>query len=574
MNDLRCQLWLKSEKVPKYLKHELSNIQDPKEIEDRFYCDLEFGTGGLRGKIGAGTNRMNILTVAKVTQGLAEYLLEHEKVHSVCIAYDTRNMSLEFAERAASVFCGNNIKTYFFDTVHPTPMLSFAIRCMNASAGIVITASHNPKEYNGYKVYGSDGVQITDSIAKEIANYINACDIFSNIPEMPLDEARDKELFRFIGEDVDTQYFAHVKALVKRKELLREKADTFKIIYSPLHGSGNIPIRRILRELGFSKVHVVKEQELPDGNFPTILIPNPEDSSVFELAITQAKKDNCDLIFATDPDCDRIGVLIKGKDGDFFVLTGNQVGVLLGNYIIRTYQEFTIMPPRPAIIKTIATSDMIKAICNKAGVNVFDTLTGFKYIGELVEQWMDNQDFSFIFGFEESYGYLVGDFVRDKDAIIAATLIAEMALYYKTQGITLEDTLNDLYKSYGYYCEKLVSITMPGKDGKKKIDKIITDLRNNYRKAFSNKDLAILEDYKDSKRIFYDTINEEILTLPISNALKFIFHDESWIVLRPSGTEPKIKIYLSVSAVDKDKAEAKLNALQDLIFRVIENEYL
>ena len=564
------ELWLKSEQVPDNLKEELRNINDIKDIEDRFYCDLVFGTGGLRGKIGAGTNRMNILTVGKATQGLANYLLKYERMPSVCIAYDTRHMSLEFAKRTASILCGNNINTYLFDTVHPTPMLSFAVRYMNASAGVVITASHNPKEYNGYKVYGSDGQQITDDISKEVLSHINDCDIFSNICSISLDEASDKGLLHIIGKDVDTSYFENVKALVMRKGLISENADTFKIIYSPLHGSGNIPIRRILRELGFS-VQVVKEQELPDGNFPTTKSPNPEDPSVFELAIAQAEKDDPDLIFATDPDCDRIGVLSKKENGEFSILTGNQVGALLCDYIIRTHQQNATMPPRPAVLKTIVTSDFVKRICEPLGVAVVDTLTGFKYIGEMAEQWMSTKKHSFLFGFEESYGYLAGDFVRDKDAVIAATLIAEMALYHKTCGKTLVQALNELFRSYGYYLEKLISIDLPGKDGREKINKIISGLRENYKTFFSNKDVAIMEDYKHSKRIFCFDAKEDILKLPASNVLKFIFQDESWIVLRPSGTEPKIKIYLSVSSMDKDQAEVKLNMLQDLICDVCIN---
>lgn len=549
----------------KEFKKELSAIsKDAPEIKDRFYRDLEFGTGGLRGIIGIGTNRMNVYTVRRATQGLADHLLENGKAPRVCIAYDTRNKSLEFAQTAAEVLCGNGVKTYLFDSVHPTPILSFAVRHMKAAAGIVITASHNPKQYNGYKVYGSYGGQITDLAAKEILACIEKSDYFGGTKEMSLSKALKVGLLKYIGEDVDSHYYERIISLSIRKELIAEKADQLKIIYSPLHGSGNIPVRRILKELGFSNVLTVPEQEKPDGDFPTTPYPNPEDPSVFDLAIKMAEKADPDLIFATDPDCDRLGVLVKDDDGKYSVLTGNQTGALLCDYIIRSRRELDMMPERPAVIKTIVTTDLAKNICERNGVPIFDVLTGFKYIGELAEKWQNTGGHSFIFGFEESYGYLAGDFVRDKDAVIAAAQIAEMALYYKDKGQTLYQALQSLYAEYGYYAEKLISVELPGEEGQKRCAEIIADVRANYKDMLNEASIAVVEDYKKSERTYISTGKKEIIELPGSNVLKFIFDDESWLVLRPSGTEPKVKIYISGRRGSAQEAESKLSMLEGL----------
>lgn len=549
----------------KEFKKELSAIsKDAPEIKDRFYRDLEFGTGGLRGIIGIGTNRMNVYTVRRATQGLADYLLENGKAPRVCIAYDTRNKSLEFAQTAAEVLCGNGVKTYLFDSVHPTPILSFAVRHMKAAAGIVITASHNPKEYNGYKVYGPDGGQITDRAAKEILACIENADYFSSTKTIPLKETLEKGLLTYIGEDVDSHYYERIISLSIRKELIAEKADQLKIIYSPLHGSGNIPVRRILKELGFSNVLTVPEQEKPDGDFPTTPYPNPEDPSVFDLAIKMAEKADTDLIFATDPDCDRLGVLVKDDDEKYSVLTGNQTGALLCDYIIRSRRELDMMPERPAVIKTIVTTDLAKNICERNGVPIFDVLTGFKYIGELAEKWQNTGGHSFIFGFEESYGYLAGDFVRDKDAVIAAAQIAEMALYYKDKGQTLYQALQSLYAEYGYYAEKLISVELPGEEGQKRCAEIIADMRANYRDMLNGASIAVVKDYIKSEKTIISTGKREKIELPRSNVLKFIFDDESWLVLRPSGTEPKVKIYVSARGGSAQEAESKLSMLEEL----------
>lgn len=556
--------WLSNKLVPETLYAELRQLRDEKEIEDRFYRDLAFGTGGLRGKMAAGTNRMNVLTVGKATQGLAQYLKKQTADPSVCIAYDTRNNSRVFAEKAASVLCANGVRTAIFDTVHPTPMLSFAVRYLHASAGIVLTASHNPKEYNGYKVYGPDGGQITDEAAKAILQEIDRCDLFANVVDMDLEKAQAVGLLRWIGEDVDAPYFEKVKSLVMRHELLEKTAAELKIIYSPLHGTGNVPVRRVLKELGFTQVSVVPEQELPNGDFPTAPYPNPEEPSVFRLAIDMAAKVMPDLIFATDPDCDRIGVLVRDASGSYVVLTGNQTGALLCDYVIRTRKELGIMPPAPAIIKTIVTSDFGKKICERNDLAMEETLTGFKYIGELAEKWSHNHEHSFLLGFEESYGYLTGDFVRDKDAVIAAVLITEMALYHKSQGRTLYQALEDLFAQYGFFTEKLISVTMPGKEGQQDISRIMERLRNHYQELLSEKQIAVWEDYTESMRYDLRDGSSSQLLLPKSNVLKCIFTDDSWFVLRPSGTEPKVKLYLSVCGENHQDAEEKMKKLEDV----------
>ncbi len=558
--------WL-AQNIDASIREELVVIAgDEAAITDRFYRDLEFGTGGLRGIIGAGTNRMNINTVAKATQGLADYVNSVSEKPSVCIAYDTRNMSKEFAITAAEVLCANGVRTYLFDDVRPTPMLSYAVRHKGADAGIVITASHNPKEYNGYKVYGPDGGQITDAMASAILDKINAVDIFGGVKLASLDSPA---LLSIIGEDVDVPYYDKVKALICRSELIKQHAGNLKIVYSPLHGSGNIPVRKVLRDLGFSKVEVVPEQEKPDGNFPTAPYPNPEEPSVFKLAIERAADIDPDLIFATDPDCDRIGVLVKNSSGEFSVLTGNQVGALLCDYILSAKKEVGTLPSDAAVIKTIVTTPMAEPICKHYGVTLIDTLTGFKYIGEKVGQWEASGEYSFQFGFEESYGYLSGDFVRDKDAVIAAALIAEMALWYKEKGQTLYDALLKLFVRFGYYQEKLLSFTMTGAEGQDRIDSIISGLREDYSRYISPDSLAFVEDYKLSLRRNCGTGLETEIDLPKSNVLKFIFNDGSWLVLRPSGTEPKIKAYIGACGTENQIVSQRLDVLEQVVTAIL-----
>lgn len=563
--------WLNEEKVDEALKNELQAIENEKEIEDRFYKNLEFGTGGLRGKIAAGSNRMNVYTIGKATQGLATYLLKHKAEPSVAIAYDSRNMSKEFADQAASVLAANGVKVFLYPSLRPTPMLSFTVRHLETDAGIVITASHNPKEYNGYKVYGNDGGQITDEAAKEILSYIDAADIFEDVKVMALEKAEKEGKLEYITEEVDKAYYHQVETLCIRKDLIKEKASELKIIYTPIHGSGNIPVRTMLNKLGFTNVAVVKEQELPDGNFPTAPYPNPEDKRVFELAIEMAKETAPDLIFGTDPDCDRIGVVVKESADSYKVLTGNQVGILLSDYILNARKEMGTLSEQDTIVKTIVTSDMVKPIAMHYGTQVMDVLTGFKYIGEKIKEFLETGANNFVFGYEESYGYLSGDFVRDKDAVIASVLIAEMALYYRTQGKNLYEALEDLFKQYGYYREDLVSIQMEGKDGQEKIQAIISNLRENAPKEVGGIRVVRVEDYKLSKAYNVLEGEEEAIFLPTSNVMKFILEDGSWFVVRPSGTEPKMKIYVSIIGQDEKDATNKVENFKKQVLELVEN---
>lgn len=561
--------WLAEDKVNDSLKTELTGLIDEKEIEDRFYKNLEFGTGGLRGKIAVGSNRMNIYTIGKATQGLANYLVKVKAKPSIAIAYDSRNMSTEFAAAAAGVLVATGVKVFLYESLRPTPMLSFAVRHLQADAGIVITASHNPREYNGYKVYGNDGGQVTDNMADEVLNCIDAVDIFEDVKRMDLKEAEACGLLTYIGKEVDEAYYQKVEALVIRKDLIKEKASDISIIYTPIHGSGNIPVRTMLARLGFDKVQVVKEQELPDGNFPTASYPNPENKDVFELAIELAKETMPDLIFGTDPDCDRIGVVVNEGNESYRVLTGNQVGVLLTNYILKARQEMGLLNEKDTVIKTIVTSEMARAVCKGYDAQIIDVLTGFKYIGEKIKAFLETKSNNFVLGFEESYGYLSGDFVRDKDAVIASVLIAEMALYYKTQGKNLYEALEDLFKQHGYYKEDLISITMEGKDGQEKIAAILANLRENRPTQIGTTQIARIEDYKLS--LAYDIIEgkEETIELPTSNVMKFILTDGRWFVVRPSGTEPKMKIYLSVIGNSVQDAEQQVASFKEEVLGLV-----
>lgn len=554
------EMWLESDVIDIITKEELKALNNEKEIEDRFYKNLEFGTGGLRGKIAAGTNRMNIYTVGKATQGLAKYLVTNFTNPSIAIAYDSRNMSDVFAETAAKVLAANGVKVYLYESLRPTPMLSFAVRHLGAEAGIVLTASHNPKEYNGYKVYGSDGGQLTDNAANEVLGYINEIDLFTGIKTMNTEDAVKAGLLVYIGEDVDNAYYEKVETVVVNKELVKERASELNIIYTPIHGSGNIPVRAMLKRLGYTNVHIVKEQELPDGNFPTAPYPNPENPQVFELAIEMAKEVGPDLIFGTDPDCDRIGVIVKEDSGEYKVLTGNQVGVLLSEYMLNARKETGVLSTKDTLIKTIVTTEMAARVAEAYDAQIMSVLTGFKYIGEKIEEFEQTGSNNFVLGFEESYGYLSGGFVRDKDAVIAATLIAEMALYYKTKGKNLAQALHDLFEKYGYYKEELVSITMEGKDGQEQIAAMITALRENTPTEVNGVKIATVEDYKLSTRTNVLEGTKEEIKLPKSNVLKFVLEDRSWFVIRPSGTEPKVKIYASVVGKDDVDAAKKSNA--------------
>ncbi len=530
----KYNVWINSDFINEETKNELKSISDEKEIEDRFYQDLDFGTGGLRGVIGAGSNRMNIYTVAQSTRGFANYLNDNFKDPSVAIAYDSRNMSKEFAKAAALNLCANNIKVYLYESLRPTPVLSFTVRELKCNGGIVITASHNPKIYNGYKVYDEFGGQVTDEKAKMIINSVKAVDDFSKIKSIDENVALEKGLLKYIGEDVDKIYYEKVKGLTIRTDLVKEKASNLNVIYTPIHGSGNVPVRTVLKELGYSNVKVVKEQEAPDGNFPTASYPNPENPDVFELALKMAKTENPDIIFGTDPDCDRIGLVVKDSTGEYKVLTGNQTGLLLTNYILSSMKETNKLPQNGVVIKTIVTTEGARSIAEDFDIELMDVLTGFKYIGEKIREFEDAGDRNYIFGFEESYGYLAGNFVRDKDAVIAAMLVCEMCLYYKEQGKSLYDALIDLYEKYGYFKETLVSLELKGKEGQEKIANCIEALRNNPASEVNGVKIVTRLDYKLS--VEENTVNntKAPIDLPKSNVLKYILEDGSYFVVRPS----------------------------------------
>ncbi|MBC5627469.1 phospho-sugar mutase [Clostridium sp. NSJ-6] len=569
----KYNLWLNSKDINEEIKEELRSVTDEKEIEDRFYKDLDFGTGGLRGVIGAGTNRMNVHTVSKATQGFANYLNNSFENPSIAIAYDSRNMSKEFAESAALTLCANNIKVYLFESLRPTPMLSYTVRHLECKGGIVITASHNPKIYNGYKVYDEFGGQVTDEKANIIINEVNNVSDFNQIKLVSKDEAINKGLLVYIGEEVDKAYIEEVKSLTIRKDLVATKAKDLKVIYTPIHGSGNMPVRRVLKELGYENVEVVKEQEMPDGNFPTAPYPNPEDPKVFRLALEMAKESNPDIIFGTDPDADRIGVVVKDSNGEYQVLTGNQTGLLLSNYILSALKEENRLPENGVIVKTIVTSEGVKEIAKAYNIEVMDVLTGFKYIGEKIREFGEAGDRKYLFGFEESYGYLAGEFVRDKDAVIASMLIAEMTLYYKEKGMSLYDALIDLYKEFGFFKEDLISIELKGKEGQEKIAQCIDSLRNSSLTDVDGVKVNTKLDYRLSKEEDLVNNTEKEINLPKSNVLKFILDNGSWFVVRPSGTEPKMKIYLAIKGTGLEDSAEKIASFKERVMTIV-NEKL
>ena len=566
--------WISSSTISEEVKEELRAIKDEKEREDRFYKELEFGTGGLRGIIGAGTNRMNVYTVGKATQGFADFINDTYKGEkAIAIAYDSRNMSKEFAKAAALTLCANDIKVYLYESLRPTPMLSFAVRHLKCKAGIVITASHNPKEYNGYKAYGEDGCQLTDEPAKEVIGYVNRVEDYSKIKTMSEEEALEKGLLVYIGEDVDKAYIESLKSLTIREELVKDHAKDLKIVYTPIHGSGNVPVRRVLSELGYENVLVVKEQELPNGNFPTAPYPNPENPDVFKIAMEMANKVNADVIFGTDPDCDRIGVVVKDNKGEFRVLTGNQTGMLLVNYVLGSLKELNKLPKNGVVIKTIVTTESVRKMAEAYGVKLIDVLTGFKYIGEKIREFEETGSNEYLIGFEESYGYLFGTFSRDKDAVVASMLIAEMTLYYKKQGKTLYDALVEIYEQYGYFKESLVSVELKGKEGQEKIGRCLDLLRADEITEVNGVKVVKSFDYKSSteKDLIANTTSK--INLPKSNVLKYILEDDSWFVVRPSGTEPKMKVYLAVKGNSLEDADKQTERFKSSVMAIV-NEKL
>lgn len=533
------------------------------EIEDRFYRQLEFGTGGLRGVIGAGTNRMNIYTVRQATQGLANYILsQNGQEKGVAIAFDSRIMSPEFAKEAALCLNANGIKAYLFESLRPTPELSFAVRQLGCIAGIVITASHNPREYNGYKVYWEDGAQITPPHDKNILAEVAKVTEFSMVKTMEEKEAREKGFLAAIGPEIDDLYMEELKKQSIHPEVIKDMAKDIKIVYTPLHGTGNLPVRRVLKELGFENVYVVPEQEKPDGNFPTVAYPNPESPKAFELALKLAKEKDADIVLATDPDADRLGVYCKDtKSGEYVTFTGNMSGMLIAEYILRERTSTNTMPENPALVETIVTTDMAKAIAKAYGVTLIEVLTGFKYIGEQIKWFEETGNHNYVFGLEESYGCLAGTYARDKDACVAVMMLCEVASWYKAKNMTLWDAMLQMYEKYGYYKEGLETMTLKGKDGAKQINDMMTKMRENPPKELAGLKVLAVRDYKEDTRKDLSTGEVTKTGLPSSNVLYYELSNNSWCCVRPSGTEPKIKFYFGVVGENLQDGEAKLNAL-------------
>ena len=555
--------WLTDEGVDEATKAELRALEgQEKEIEDRFYRELEFGTGGLRGVIGAGTNRMNRYTVGRATQGFAQYVRSLAgDGGSVAIAYDSRRMSPEFALEAALVLAGNGVKAYVFESLRPTPELSFAVRHLGATGGIVVTASHNPPEYNGYKVYGSDGGQLVPDAAERVMAEIASVDLFRDVVRAERAAAEEAGLLVWLGTSVDEAYVRAVVGASPNPGLAREAAAdgvTLSVVYTPLHGSGNVPVRAALAAAGFDDVTVVPEQELPDAEFSTVKSPNPEERDAFALAIALAERTGAELLLGTDPDCDRVGAVVKDAGGAYVVLTGNQTGAILCEYLLESLTVRGAMPPKPVVIKTIVTSELGAAVARHYGAEVLNTLTGFKYIGEKMTAFEKTGEYAFVFGYEESYGYLAGTYARDKDAVVASLLTAEAALYYKRQGLTLYDVLQRLYERHGYYLEGLQSRTLKGKDGLEKMRGLMDAWRAGAPASIAGLNVARRFDYL-----------EDVHGLPLENVLKYELEDGSWFCLRPSGTEPKIKMYFAVRGADEAGARSKLEALTaDVMARV------
>ena len=564
--------WIANPYFDEATKEELKSIaEDENEIKERFYMDLEFGTAGLRGIIGAGTNRMNIYVVRRATQGLANYIAKvDKKSQGVAIAYDSRHMSPEFAQEAALCLAANGIKAYIFETLRPTPELSFAVRHLGCVAGINVTASHNPPEYNGYKVYWEDGAQITPPHDSGIMGEVKAISDWNTVKTMDKAEAEKAGLFEVIGKEVDDAYMAELKKQVIHMDAIQAEGKNLKIVYTPLHGTGNIPARRILKELGFENVYVVKEQELPDGDFPTVSYPNPEAAEAFELGLKLAKEVDADLVLATDPDADRLGVRVKDKIGDYHDLTGNMSGCLLANYEISQRKAVNgSLPEDGALIKTIVTTNLADAIAKGYGVKLIEVLTGFKFIGQQILGFEKSGKGSYLFGFEESYGCLIGTYARDKDAIVATMALCEAAAYYKTQGKTLWDAMIEMYEQFGYYKDDIKAVTMKGIEGLQKIQDIMNSLRQNPPAEFAGHKVVAVRDYKADTIKNLETGEVTPTGLPNSNVLYYELTNDAWVCVRPSGTEPKVKFYYGVkgtSLADADEKSAVMGkAVLDMV---------
>lgn len=562
------EYWCTSPIFDDATKSELKSLEgNEDEIFDRFYRELEFGTGGLRGVIGAGTNRMNFYTVGKATQGLANFINKQgAAAKGVAIAFDSRRMSPEFADTAACVLAANGIKAYIFDSLRPTPELSFALRTLGCTAGIVVTASHNPPEYNGYKVYWEDGAQITAPKDAQIIGEVNAIKDYAEIKKMTTEAAKEAGLYEVIGKGIDDKYMEALKKLVLHPEAIKQMASSLKIVYTPLHGTGNVPVRRVLKELGFEQVTVVPEQELPDGNFPTVSYPNPEDKKAFALALDLAKKVDADLVLATDPDADRLGVYAKDtKTGEYKVFTGNMSGMLICEYEMSQKKALGILPANGALVTTIVSSNMAQAVAKEYGMKFIECLTGFKYIGEQIKFFEQTGSNEYVFGFEESYGCLVGTHARDKDAVVAVMALCEAAAYYKTQGITLWDQMLNIYNKYGYYKEDLFTMTFKGADGAKKMQDMMDAYRKNTPKQVGAYKVLRLRDYKNDVITDLATGETAPTGLPKSNVLYFELENDAWFCVRPSGTEPKIKFYAGIKGTSLEDSAKKLDELMEAI---------
>ena len=566
--------WLENPYFDEATKEELKSIKDDEnEIKERFYMDLEFGTAGLRGIIGAGTNRMNIYVVRRATQGLANYIAKvDKKSQGVAIAYDSRHMSPEFAQEAALCLAANGIKAYIFETLRPTPELSFAVRHLGCVAGINVTASHNTPEYNGYKVYWEDGAQITPPHDSGIMGEVKAISDWNTVKTMDKEDAVKAGLFEVIGQAVDDAYMAELKKQIIHMDAIQAEGRNLKIVYTPLHGTGNIPARRILKELGFENVYVVPEQELPNGDFPTVSYPNPEAAEAFELGLKLAKEVDADIVLATDPDADRLGVRVKDKNGEYHDLTGNMSGCLLANYELSQRKAVNgSLPEDGALVKTIVTTNLADAIAKGYNVNLIEVLTGFKYIGQQILGFENSGKGTYLFGFEESYGCLIGTYARDKDAIVATMALCEAAAYYKTQGKTLWDAMIDMYEEFGYYKDAIQAVTMKGIEGLEKIQEIMTTLRQNPPAEFAGHKVTAVRDYKLDEITDLATGEKKPTGLPNSNVLYYELTDDAWVCVRPSGTEPKVKFYYGVKGTSLADADEKSDAMGKAVLEMVDS---
>ncbi|MED3551362.1 phospho-sugar mutase [Cytobacillus praedii] len=570
---MKAERWINFEKLDQDLVSELQKLAlDEKKLEDAFYKDLEFGTGGMRGEIGAGTNRMNIYTVRKASAGLAAYIEEAGKEamkRGVVIAYDSRHMSFEFAMEAAKTLASRGIQTYVFSELRPTPELSFAVRHLQAFAGIVVTASHNPPEYNGYKVYSSDGAQLPPSIADVVISKVNEIENELHIAVHDETKLKEQGLIKMVGEEVDSKYIEKL-VTISENPAISEEVD-LSIVFTPLHGTANKPVRDAFRALNYKNVQVVKEQELPDPEFSTVKSPNPEEKSAFELAIKVGKESNADLLIATDPDADRLGIAVKDQTGEYVLLTGNQTGALLLDYLLSQKKEMHAIPANGVVLKTIVTSELGRKIASSYGIDTIDVLTGFKFIAEKMKEYDATGEYTFLFGYEESYGYLIGDFARDKDAVQAAVLAAEAAAFNKKKGLSLYDALLAIYEQYGYYLEGLRSITLKGKEGAEIIQQTLASFRENPLEALGSLKVTAVEDYLAGVRT--DNMGQkQVIDLPKSNVIKYIFDDGTWICMRPSGTEPKVKFYFGINSPSLEGSRQKLTTIENEFMKIIDEK--